>query len=60
MAPLPEVSLLIQRGRGVRGNRGGNFVGANRELREALDELDQKKIESEMMKRQINGYFILL
>jgi transposase InsO family protein len=41
----------------IRSDRGTNFVGANRELREALDELDQKKIESEMMKRRIKWVF---
>ena len=41
----------------IRSDRGTNFVGANRELREALNELDQKKIESEMMKRRIKWVF---
>jgi hypothetical protein len=41
----------------IRSDRGTNFAGANRELREALDELDQKKIESEMMKRRIKLVF---
>jgi hypothetical protein len=41
----------------IRSDRGTNFVGTNRELRQALDELDQKKIESEMMKRRIKWVF---
>ena len=41
----------------IRSDRGTNLVGANRELREALEELNQKKIESEMMKRRIKWVF---
>ena len=35
----------------LRADQGSNFIGARRELREALNEMDQDKIKSDVLKR---------
>ena len=44
--------FLAERGpiRQIRSDRGTNFIGARRELREALDEMDQGRIYSHLLK----------
>ena len=41
----------------LRSDNGTNFVGAERELREALNGLNQDKIQSAMLQRGIKWYF---
>ena len=44
--------FLCRRGpiRQLRADQGSNFIGARRELREALSEMDQDKIKSDLLK----------
>lgn len=41
----------------LRSDNGTNFIGAERELREALNGLNQNKIQSAMLQRGIKWYF---
>ena len=45
--------FICRRGpiRQLRADQGSNFIGAKRELREALNEMDQDKIKSDLLKR---------
>jgi len=35
----------------MRSNNGSNFIGARRELKEALTEMDQDRVKSELLKK---------
>lgn len=41
----------------LRSDSGTNFVGAERELREALEELDQSRINEVMMRKNVQWIF---
>ena len=41
----------------MRSDNGTNFIGAERELREALEELDHSKIKDDLMQKGINWIF---
>ena len=51
--PERTAKICLQRRpiRQLRADQGSNFIGARRELREALNEMDQDKIKSDLLKR---------